>query len=133
MQTIPLTHLSMSPASINYRQAPFEKVFALNICVAISFRPCFFCAQGADSLILRFLSFFILIMRRVWQKRIGAIITERTKISEEDAGALFREAQTKDAAYAISSGIIHEIRDVQIPVGGPVISLVFQRQGIGSV
>lgn len=64
------------------------------------------------------------------QKRIGAIITERTKISEEDASALFREAQTKDAAYAISSGIIHEIRDVQIPVGGPVVSLVFQRQGI---
>lgn len=61
------------------------------------------------------------------QKRIGSIITERTKISEDDAKALFREAQTKDATYAISMGIIHEIRDVQIPVGGPVISLVFQR------
>lgn len=38
-----------------------------------------------------------------------------------------REAQTKDAAFAVSSGIIHQIKDVQIPVGGPVISLVFQR------
>ncbi|HLX69198.1 MAG TPA: ATP-dependent Clp protease proteolytic subunit [Verrucomicrobiae bacterium] len=64
------------------------------------------------------------------QKRIGSIITERTKISEEDASALFREAQTKDAAYAVSMGIVHEIRDVQIPVGGPVISLVFQRQAV---
>jgi ATP-dependent Clp protease, protease subunit len=61
------------------------------------------------------------------QKRIGAIITQRTKITDNDVGAFFREAQTKDAAFAISSGIIHEIKDVQIPVGGPVISLVFQR------
>jgi ATP-dependent protease ClpP protease subunit len=61
------------------------------------------------------------------QKRIGSIITERTSIVEEEVGALFREAQTKDAAFAISRGIIHEIKDIQIPVGGPVISLVFQR------
>jgi ATP-dependent protease ClpP protease subunit len=64
------------------------------------------------------------------QKRIGAIITERTKVSEKDASTLFLEAQTKNATDAISMGIIHEIRDVQIPVGGPVISLVFQRQGV---
>jgi ATP-dependent protease ClpP protease subunit len=64
------------------------------------------------------------------QKRIGAIITERTKVSEKDASTLFLEAQTKNAADAISMGIIHEIRDVQIPVGGPVISLVFQRQSV---
>jgi ATP-dependent protease ClpP protease subunit len=61
------------------------------------------------------------------QKRIGSIITERTSIAEEEVSALFREAQTKDAAFAIRSGIIHEIKDVQISVGGPVISLVFQR------
>lgn len=60
-------------------------------------------------------------------KRIGSIITERTSIAEEEVGALFREAQTKDAAFAVSRGIVHEIKDVQIPVGGPVISLVFQR------
>ncbi len=61
------------------------------------------------------------------QKRIGSIITERSQITEEDASALFREAQTKDAAFAVSLGIIHEIRDVQVPLGGPIISLVFQR------
>lgn len=42
-------------------------------------------------------------------------------------GIFDREAQTKDAAFAVSSGIIHEIKDVQLPAGGPVISLVFQR------
>jgi ATP-dependent protease ClpP protease subunit len=67
------------------------------------------------------------------QKRIGAIITERTKITEEDASVLFREAQTKNATDAVSLGIVHEIRDVQIPVGGPVVSLVFQRQGITGI
>ena len=61
------------------------------------------------------------------QKRIGSIIQERTKIGEGDIEGLFREAQTKDAAYAVSSGIVNEIRDVQIPAGAPVFSLVFQR------
>ena len=61
------------------------------------------------------------------QKRIGAIITERTNIGEEAVSDLFREAQTKDAAYAVGAGIIHEVKNVQIPAGSPVISLVFKR------
>lgn len=61
------------------------------------------------------------------QKRIGAIITARTNMAEDEVGTLFREAQTKDATFAVSSGIVHEIKDVQIPMGAPVISLVFQR------
>lgn len=61
------------------------------------------------------------------QKRIGQILCDRTKITTEEAESLFREAQTKDAAFAVSRGIVDEIRDVQIPAGGPVISLVFQR------
>jgi ATP-dependent protease ClpP protease subunit len=61
------------------------------------------------------------------QKRIGEVITERTRITEDEARKLFLEAQTKDAAYAIGCGIVDEIRNVQIPVGSPVISLVFQR------
>lgn len=58
---------------------------------------------------------------------MGSIITERTNIGEEAVGELFREAQVKDATFAISNGIIHEIKDVQIAPGGPVYSLVFQR------
>lgn len=61
------------------------------------------------------------------QRRIGAIIRERTDIDESQIGDLFREARTKDADYARSVGIVHDIRDVQIPFGSPVLSLVFQR------
>jgi ATP-dependent protease ClpP protease subunit len=60
-------------------------------------------------------------------KRIGSIITERTKLSEKIVDGLFSEAQTKDATFAISSGIVHEVKDVQIPTGSTVVSLVFQR------
>jgi ATP-dependent protease ClpP protease subunit len=61
------------------------------------------------------------------QGRIGTIIKERTKIPEAVIPDLFREAQTKDATFAVGNGIVHEIRDVQIPAGCPVVSLVFQR------
>ncbi len=59
--------------------------------------------------------------------RIGAVLEERTKIDKALIPELFREAQTKDAAFAISSGIVHDIRDLQVPPGSPVVSLVFQR------
>ena len=59
--------------------------------------------------------------------RIGTILEERTKIDKALIPELFREAQTKDSAFAISCGIVDEIRDLQIPAGGPVVSLVFQR------
>ncbi len=61
------------------------------------------------------------------QKRIGSIIEERTKIPKEEVARLFLEMQTKDATFAVGCGIIHEVRDVQIPLGCPVVSLVFQR------
>jgi ATP-dependent protease ClpP protease subunit len=61
------------------------------------------------------------------QRRIGNIISENTKLSDTEVADLFREAQTKDAGYAIDKGIIHEVRDVQVPMGCPVLSLVFKR------
>jgi ATP-dependent Clp protease, protease subunit len=61
------------------------------------------------------------------QKRIASIIEERTKLEAKKIKPLFRDAQTKDATYAVSTGIVHEIKDVEIPEGSPVISLVFQR------
>jgi ATP-dependent Clp protease, protease subunit len=61
------------------------------------------------------------------QKRIGDIINERTNLEAEQIEGLFREAQTKDAAYAVGVGIVHEIKDVEIPPGSPIVSLVFQR------
>lgn len=61
------------------------------------------------------------------QKRIGAVIAERSTLTEESIEGLFREAQTKDAAFAAGCGIVHEVRDVQIPPGSTVVALVFQR------
>jgi ATP-dependent Clp protease protease subunit len=61
------------------------------------------------------------------QKRIGSIISERTKLPAAEVERLFYEAQTKDATFAAGCGIIDEIRDVQIPAGSPIISLVFKR------
>lgn len=64
------------------------------------------------------------------QKRIGAIIAQNSSLTEQEIADLFREAQTKDAGWAVDKGIVHEIRDIQIPAGSPVISLVFQRQSV---
>lgn len=61
------------------------------------------------------------------QRRIGDIIAQHTKLSGGEVADLFRQAQTRDAQYAVDKGIIHEIRDVQIVAGSPVISLVFKR------
>jgi ATP-dependent Clp protease protease subunit len=61
------------------------------------------------------------------QKRIASIMVERTALNSREAGKLFKEARTKDAAYAASVGIVSDIRDVHIPPGSTVLSLVFQR------
>lgn len=61
------------------------------------------------------------------QKRLAAVIAGGTKLNQDTLEGMFREAQTRDAQFAVDSGIVHEIRDVEIPSGTPVISLVFQR------
>lgn len=61
------------------------------------------------------------------QERIGGIISQHTNLRPEEVAGLFSEAQTKDASFALKKGIIHEIRDVQLVQGSPVISLVFKR------
>lgn len=61
------------------------------------------------------------------QHRIGSIISERTDIPKQELGGLFREAQTKTAEFARDRGMIHEIREFNLPSGAPVISFVFQR------
>ena len=61
------------------------------------------------------------------QKQIGAVIVDRTKISSDAVKELFREAKTKDPAYALDNGIVHKILDVKIPAGAAIQQLVFQR------
>lgn len=59
--------------------------------------------------------------------RISSIIEQRSKLNESEIKDFFREAHTMDATEAVSSGIVHEVTDVDIPAGSPVIALVFQR------
>ncbi len=62
------------------------------------------------------------------QSQIAAIIRKRASFpDEEEVAALFLEMATKDPAYALERGIIHEIRDLQVPRGAPIIQLVFKR------
>ena len=61
------------------------------------------------------------------QRRSGGIIAQHTNLNAKQVAQLFRQAQVKDAKYAMGKGIIQDIRDVQIPSGCPIISLVFKR------
>ena len=61
------------------------------------------------------------------QQRIGDIITEHSNITDSEVQELFREAQTKDASFALDKGLIEEIRSVEITSGVPIIPLVFKR------
>jgi len=61
------------------------------------------------------------------QRRMAGIIRERTRLTEEEVASFFREAQVKDATFAAGCGIVDEVREVEIPDGAPVYSLVFQR------
>ncbi len=64
------------------------------------------------------------------QKRIVSIMVEHTNLSVAEAANLFKEARTKDATYAASKRIIFDVRDVNIPTGAAVFSLVFQRKAV---
>ncbi len=61
------------------------------------------------------------------QKRIGFIIEQHTNLKGVQIKGLFKEARTKDADYARSVGIVDEVRDIQVPAGTPIFSLVFKR------
>ena len=60
-------------------------------------------------------------------KRIADTISQHTNLNRSEIAGFLRKTQTKDSNFAISKGIIHDIRDVQIPKSTPVISLTFKR------
>jgi ATP-dependent protease ClpP protease subunit len=60
------------------------------------------------------------------QKRIGAIIEERTRLTKYEIESMLREGQPKDPAFALGYGIIDDIRDVKVPAGVPVIQFAMQ-------
>lgn len=61
------------------------------------------------------------------QDRIGKVIVERTNLDDDKVGKLFLEAVTRDPSYALTNGIIDEIREVSIPKGTTLVQLVFKR------
>jgi hypothetical protein len=65
---------------------------------------------------------------RADQERIKAIYNDRAGINPNDAEHFFLGEVTMSAADAVNRGIVHELRDVQIPAGSPVFQLVFDRK-----
>jgi ATP-dependent protease ClpP protease subunit len=63
------------------------------------------------------------------QERIKAIYSERAGINPETAEQFFLGESTINATDAVTRGIAHEVRPVQVPAGSPVLQLVFNRQG----
>lgn len=57
------------------------------------------------------------------QDRIGSVFVERTGLTPDEVRALFSEASTKDAQWAVAKGFATGIGDVSIPTGSRVISL----------
>jgi len=59
--------------------------------------------------------------------RMARILSERTKLSADDANKLFQQAQTRDPNFALDKGIVHGIKDAAVPKGAPFLQLVFKR------
>jgi ATP-dependent protease ClpP protease subunit len=60
-------------------------------------------------------------------KRIGDILQSQTSLQSGDVVELFKEARTKDAAWAASVGIVQAVSEPTIPPGVPIHTLVFNR------
>ena len=55
------------------------------------------------------------------EKKLRAEFKARSKIPAADLDHLFERGELKDAAYALKTGIIHEIRDFSLPKGAEVM------------
>lgn len=64
---------------------------------------------------------------RADEARISSIITDRTSLSKTRVGSFFKTARTLTAQDALGGGIVHGIKDVVIPPGSAVATLVFNR------
>ena len=59
------------------------------------------------------------------ETKIRGVITERTKLTEEEVKGLFAQGETKNPTFALSKGIISEIKDPLIPKGTIILSANF--------
>ena len=58
------------------------------------------------------------------EKLCAQIIGGRTKLTVDEVRALFRQGQSKEPEFALEKGLIHEIKEVQVPNGAPLYSIV---------
>lgn len=56
------------------------------------------------------------------ETKIRGIITERTELSNEEVKALFVQGASKDPSFALSKGIVNEIKNPKIPKGVEILS-----------
>lgn len=61
------------------------------------------------------------------ERRIGSIICEHSRVTKQEVEGFFRETQTITAKLAHDRGIVHEVREFQLPLGVPTFSFVFER------
>jgi ATP-dependent protease ClpP protease subunit len=61
------------------------------------------------------------------QERIKGIYSQRSNITMDEAESLFLQETTLSAEDAVSRGIVHEVRQSSIPLGSPVLQLMFNR------
>ena len=61
------------------------------------------------------------------QAKIKQVVTDRTSISDEDVENLFLTQRTVDSDWAKSHGLIHDIRNFNVPGGRPIISVQVDR------
>jgi ATP-dependent protease ClpP protease subunit len=54
------------------------------------------------------------------QRKIAAIIADRTQLKPAEIDELFQEAVNRDPEYGVRHGIVHEIRELKIPAGKPI-------------
>jgi ATP-dependent protease ClpP protease subunit len=61
------------------------------------------------------------------EKRIGEIVSERTKLGKSRIDEFFLEAKTLMPSEAMDAGIVDEVSYVSIPKGSPIYTLTPQR------
>ena len=60
------------------------------------------------------------------QRKIAAVLTDRTQLSQADITESFHSVSRRDPAWALDHGLIHQIREVEIPAGARIRRVVFK-------
>lgn len=56
------------------------------------------------------------------ETKIRGIITERTGLTQEEVKGLFIQGASRDPSFALSKGIVNEIKNPEIPKGAQILS-----------